>query len=240
MLKTLTLLIIAATPFSRLRIFLYRNLLGYDIDYSCHIGPGNFLKFESCRLSGAVVGKLNFMDIAHCEMEPGSQIRTLNKFLYVNQFRLGGGSHVVSQNSFTGGRPGETPNRELENMFVGSGSFITRKHSFDLADTITVGDDVTFGGGGTEVWTHGFDLKHTRIQAPVEIGSQVYIGSRALILLGVRIVDEVSVGSGAVVSKSIDVPGFYVSGRLERKSDVSDYSESEGVREHAGGRFVKK
>jgi len=77
------------------------------------------------------------MDIVHCEMEPGSPIRTLNKFLYVIQFRLSAGTHVISQNSFTGGRPRETPNKELENMFVGSGAMILPGP--EIADRVSIG-----------------------------------------------------------------------------------------------------
>lgn len=239
-LKKVILVAIALVPFNPLRIFLYRTLLGYDITYDCRIGPGNFLGFSSCRLRGARIDKLNYMQINRCEMEPGSEIRTLNKFIYVNQLRMDRDSVLVSKNAVTGSRPGESPFMDRQNMLIGAASIVTRKHSFDLADTVSIGNDVTFGGTGTEVWTHGFDLQHVRIQAPVIIGSHIYIGSRCLILQGVRIADGVSVGAGTIVSKPISEPGFYVSSYLMRKSDARDFSDDESIVEHESGRFVKK
>lgn len=219
---------------------MYRFLLRYDISYNCRIGFGNFLLFGSCRLRGVRIGKLNFMDIGHCEMHPGSEVRTLNKILYVNELRMGDNSVMVSKNTVTGSRPGESPFADSQNLFIGSGTFITRKHSIDVSDTVTIGDDVTFGGIGSEVWTHGFDLQHVRLQAPVTIGNHVYIGSRCLILQGVSIVDDVSIGAGTVVSRTISESGFYVSSNLQRKSDARSLAGEDGVVEHRGGRFVRK
>ncbi len=121
-LKRIVLVLIALMAFCRLRIFLYRALLGYDISYDWRIGPGNFLFLDTCCLRGARVGRFNYMDARHLEMEPGCE------------------------------------------------TIITRRHSFDLADTVSIGDDVTFGGTSTEVWTHGFDLHRVRLQAPLQSG----------------------------------------------------------------------
>ncbi len=239
-LKSIILVFIACVPLSKLWIFFYRILMQYDISYDCRIDPGNYLYLGSCRLRGAVIGKLNYFNVGHLEMQPGSEIRTLNKILYVNELRLGTGSVVVSKNTVTGSRPGESPFADSQNLFIGSGTFITHKHSIDVSDTVTIGDDVTFGGIGSEVWTHGFDLQHVRLQSPVTIGNHVYIGSRCMILLGVSIVDNVSIGAGTVVSRTISESGFYVSSNLQRKSDARSLAQEDGVVEHKGGRFVRK
>ncbi|MFH1373072.1 MAG: DapH/DapD/GlmU-related protein [bacterium] len=239
-LKSITLVFIACMPFNAIRVFLYRTLLRYDITYDCRIGPGNYLCLGSCRLRGVTIGKLNYFNVGHLKMHPGSEVRVLNKFLYVNELRIGAGSAVVSKNTVTGSRPGESPFADSQNLFIGAGTFITRKHSIDVSDTVTIGDDVTFGGIASEIWTHGFDLQHVRLQAPVTIGNHVYIGSHCLILQGVSIVDEVSVGAGTVVSRTISESGFYVSSNLQRKSDARSLAGEDSVVEHRGGRFVRK
>ena len=218
---------------------MYRSLLRYDIAYDCRIGMGNFLLFGSCRMCGARIGNLNFMDIGYCEMQPGSEVLYLNKFLYVNELRVGLESSIGSKNTFTGGRPGKTPFKEQGNMLIGSHSILTRKHSFDLADTIIIGDDVVIGSG-TDVWTHGYHLQRIQIQSSVTVGNHIYIGTRSLILPGVQIVDGVAIGAGTIVSKSIIESGFYVSSHLIRKSAVRDLTKDENIVEHRGGRFVRK
>lgn len=113
-------------------------------------------------------------------------------------------------------------------------------HLFDLSDTITIGDNVTIGGQGTQFWTHGFDLNHVKIQAPIEIEDDVYIGSSCIIMAGVKIVKSVSVGSGSVVPKSILESGFYISSNLIKKGEVSDWSNNEDLLTHNDSKFIRK
>jgi acetyltransferase-like isoleucine patch superfamily enzyme len=133
-----------------------------------------------------------------------------------------------------------TPFKEHENITIGQNSIITVGHLFDLSDSIIVGDNVTFGGRGTEIWTHGFDLNHVKIQAAVEIGNNAYIGSRCLITQGVKICNDVSIGAGTVVPKSIEKPGFYISSQLLRKGDTGDYSQADNIIVHKEARFVRR
>lgn len=80
-------------------------------------------------------------------------------------------------------------------------------------DTITIGDNVKIGGG-TCVYTSDFhsldaEIRRTkedqknRKTAPVNIGNDVFIGARCLILKGVTIGEKSIVGAGSVVTKSI-------------------------------------
>lgn len=62
-----------------------------------------------------------------------------------------------------------------------------------------------------------------RIRAPVSIGSDVWIGARAIILPGVTVCDHAIVGAGAVVTKNVDEweivggnPARRIGHRLER------------------------
>ncbi|RME32078.1 MAG: hypothetical protein D6800_00160, partial [Candidatus Zixiibacteriota bacterium] len=176
--KALLSFLISLLPANRLRILGYRLLLHYDISFDCRVGYANVLLFESCSMRGASIGVMNYLSAVHCDMAPGSAIGYLNKCVYVYRLSLGEGAVLGSQIRVTGGRPGRSPYPEVQNFFVGAKSIITRKHAFDVLDTITIGEDVTFGGSASEVWTHGFDLHHICNMAAVTIGNRVYIGSR--------------------------------------------------------------
>ena len=53
MAKKFLLLLVAITPFSRLRILLYRLLFGYRISFDSVIGFGNFLHLVEAEITGA-------------------------------------------------------------------------------------------------------------------------------------------------------------------------------------------
>lgn len=94
------------------------------------------------------------------------------------------------------------------------------------------------GGVGTTLWTHGFDINRVKIQSPVIIGNNIYVGTNSIICQGVKVVDNVVVGAGTVVSRSINESGFYVSNTLLRKSAVANYSDQAEVQNDQ--KFVRK
>ncbi len=238
--KRLALLITLLLPFNKLRIACYRWLCGYDISWDSKVGPGNWLEVEECTICGARIGFGNLIQARRITMAAGSEIRRGNKFRYLEDVAIGPGATIVSDNTVAGTRGNWSPYKGCEKFTLGAGSIVTKGHYVDASCGVTVGDDVTFAGSGIQIWTHGFDLNHTMILAPVVIGNSVYIGSRSLVLQGVSVASDVSVGAGTVVSKSIDEPGFYVSSHLVRKADVSDYREHQNVVECNGARYVRK
>ncbi|MGI5864646.1 MAG: sugar O-acetyltransferase [Myxococcales bacterium] len=74
---------------------------------------------------------------------------------------------------------------------------------------IEIGDDVFFGPG-VHVYaaTHPLDaaerVKGPELARPVSIGSRVWVGGGSIILPGVRIGDDTTIGAGSVVTR--DVP----------------------------------
>lgn len=230
--KLLLSLFIALTPFNFLRISLYRLLLQYDISYKAKI---RYLNIVLCKHlivedNAGFKGVFNIVkNINKMTIEEGAYIGKLNRLSNINSVYLGAGVHIGSSNSFCGTLPGLSPFKEFENLSIGEKSIITSDHIFDLSDSIEIGKDVTFGGSGTQIWTHGFDLEHIKKQGKIKIGNICYIGSRAMILPGVVIVDKVSIGSGTIVAKSIDQSGFYTSSALIRKGDVPMFKEEDFI-----------
>lgn len=227
-------------PMSWLRVLLYRILCGYQISSGTHIGFGSILRCGQCEIDGARFGFLNYVQCNKLQAGRGSHIVRMNKFVYVNQVTIGRNVMIRSQNAFIGTRGTIAPFKQHENITIGDDSIITIRHSFDLSDSISIGRNVTFGGNASEVWTHGFDINHTKVQAAVSVGDNVYIGSRSIIVQGVRICDRVAIAAGTVVSKSITEPGFYVSSTLIRKADLPDYSDAANLVRTDYGAYVRK
>lgn len=239
MFRKVTAFLIAFTPFNSLRVFFYRNLLGYRIAPGCRIGMFNYINVDYCSIGRAAIGILNFIEVNELVLEDGARLSRLNRFKMFKQMRLGSGSVILSNNIFFGTRRGISPFKDHENVTVGKDCIITNGHLFDLSDSINLGDNVTVGGAGCQFWTHSFGLNHIKMQAPITIGDDVYFGARCIMTPGVSIVGGVSIGAGTIVSKSILEPGFYVSSCLLRKGEVTDYS-TESLVTHNGARFFRR
>ena len=100
----------------------------------------------------------------------------------------------------------------------------------EIYGPVTIGDNVMMGPE-VIVYTSGHNHNRTDIPMmkqgssevrPVKIGSDVWIGRRAIIMPGVTIGDGVIIGAGAVVTKNIDpymvavgVPAKAVKSRLD-------------------------
>lgn len=239
-LKALFGLLISFLPFNFLRIFFYRTFLRYNISYDSKIGIGNIICCKDVTILKGIIQNFNYIYVKSLVIKENSIIGKFNKFLFVNEVTLNSGSIIVSRNSFTGSRKGISPFKDYENLIIGKNTIITRKHSFDISDTITIGEDVTFAGSDIQVWTHGFDLNHTKIQSPVCIGDHCYIGSRVIILAGISVTNYVSIGAGTVITKPIFESGFYVSSVLMKKSETNDYSSDKKTITYRDNRFLRK
>lgn len=91
-------------------------------------------------------------------------------------------------------------------VFVGFGTY------FGLHESITIGNNVLIAAQTyIASVTHNYESKKTLIQqqgvkkAPVNIGNDVWIGCKSVIMPGVSIGDGAVVGAGSVVTKNIPV-----------------------------------
>lgn len=241
--KTLIAIAIAIVPFTCFRIFFYNTLLGYNISYTAKVFPLNFLLCNSLKVEGGggFYGYFNIIkDVNKFNIGKNAKVRSFNRFQNFDTCTLQEDALIVSKNEFFGTSKNISPFKDYENIVIGSKTIITRGHSFDLSDEIIIGKDVTFGGSGIQVWTHGFDLEHTKIQASVRLGDNCYVGSRSLIMPGVQVCDSASFGAGTIVSKSVIESGFYTSSNLVKRTDLKYYKENEEVAEKNGSFFYRK
>ncbi|WHY17547.1 sugar O-acetyltransferase [Paenibacillus sp. G2S3] len=94
-----------------------------------------------------------------------------------------------------------------KNITVGKNVFFNTGCSFQDRGGISIGDGTMMGMNVTiATLNHGFSLETRNVTypSPVVIGDNVWIGSNATILPGVKIGDNSVVAAGAVVTK--DVP----------------------------------
>jgi len=95
-----------------------------------------------------------------------------------------------------------------------------QSHSF-ICELVTIGDDCFISHGAmfiNDVFVAGGPAEKPQLWRPTKLGNRVSVGTNATIL-PVTICDDVVIGAGAVVTKDISVPGFYVGNpaRLLRK-----------------------
>lgn len=92
------------------------------------------------------------------------------------------------------------------NLKMGPWSIISEKCNIYSVDKVTIGDrttisrDVFICCASHDITSHIMELTH----APITIGSDVWIASRAIILPGVTIGEGAVVAAGAVVTKDVE------------------------------------
>jgi acetyltransferase-like isoleucine patch superfamily enzyme len=212
--KRIFLLLISLIPVNAVKIFLYRVLFGYDIDYTSRIGFFNILSAAKIKLRSSYIGHFNQVECDSLTLID-SRIKKFNRLIHLNKAFIEG-VDIGTSNKFYGCSD-QGHFKQYENITIGRGTTITNNHVFDINEEIVIGKDVTIGGFFCQFWTHGFDLRRTKKLAGITIGNNVYIASSCIILPGVSICDDVSLSSGTVVPKSIRESGFYYSSGLVRR-----------------------
>lgn len=230
---------IAFLPFSKVRIFFYRIFLGYKISYKSKIGPFNLLLIGNCEITDAVIGMFNKISCKKLVLSKKSRISKYNRFSFVNYIIIGESS-VIRNNNTISGTTFETPYKNFEGIKIGNHSTITNGHAFDCADSIEIGSKVIVGGSGSQFWTHGFTNDRVKIQGPIIIEDNIYIGSRCMFMPAIRICTDNVIAGGTTVSKSILESGIYASSKLIKISDVKKLYNSEGVTVFNNSRYIRK
>ncbi len=123
----------------------------------------------------------------------------------------GGTIHLGSVKS----RPGLRVFCDGGAIFLDDSVFFNHDCSINSMSRIDIGAGTIFGES-VKLYDHnhiigdGFVSKNSFDVSMIRIGKGCWIGSNVVILPGVTICDNVIIGSGAVISKSISKPGVYV------------------------------
>jgi UDP-3-O-[3-hydroxymyristoyl] glucosamine N-acyltransferase len=209
--KKITSLLISLIPINSIRIFLLRVICGYQIDYNSSIGMFNVIISDSFIVENSKIGMFNYIEAKNVSMKNGL-INKLNRIKHLNKLTLAENS-IVFSNNFIGGSK-EPENRVNQNLILGLNSEILRSNYFDVVSEINIGNNVVFGGEGSEIWTHGYDFDRNLLPGGVTFGDNIFIGSKCVFTKNISICNKVTIGPGSVIYKSIKEPGFYTTHQI--------------------------
>jgi acetyltransferase-like isoleucine patch superfamily enzyme len=210
--KKIISLTISSMPFNVVRIFFFRLLFGYKIDFKSKIGMFNVILANEFKMNNAKIGKFNYIDAQSVIIEKGGLINKFNRIKHLNRFILDEKSIIFSWNFIGGSRDAE--NKKNQNLIVGNNSDILRNNYFDATNEIVIGKNVVFGGNGSEIWTHGFDTDRKMLTGKVIFENDIFIGSKCIFTKDIKITSNTTIGPGSVVYKNIEESGLYSSQQL--------------------------
>jgi acetyltransferase-like isoleucine patch superfamily enzyme len=187
-------LLIAVTPFSWLRLMLYRGLLGYVIGPGARIGALNLLACRSVRLgAGAVIGRGNVFR-GGFDLVAGERlfVGDLNVFHAPNRL-----DHAAVADRGYAAR-----------IEFGDDCLVNDRHFLDGHGRLRVGSGTWIAGRGSQFWTHGVGVR----DRDIAIGRGCFVGSAVRFAPGSGLGDRNLVGIGSVVVGRLDVEACLVSG----------------------------
>lgn len=217
MLRRITLIIISVLPIAGVRHFFYRLFFEYQIKGNSKIGMFNYISCREVVLQDAKIGAFNLIIVAKLKLASGAGILNRNKIKHLNILEIKEDG-LINKGNFIGAQKTSegTFRFDLQNLTLGKRSEINRNNYFDLVRPITIGDNVVFGGEGSEIWTHGFELDRTMLTGEVTFGDNIFIGSKCIFTKNVNVASGVTIGPGSVIFKSINESGFYSSHQIQK------------------------
>jgi acetyltransferase-like isoleucine patch superfamily enzyme len=175
---------------SRLKGYLGRTLLGWDVHPTAYLGRSVVL-------------------VRHLSMGPGASIGPLNVIRDLDELRLAEGASIGTRNWITGlPRASElstdvfahSPNRR-PCLIMGKGAMITVAHDIDCSDRVEIGDFSSLAGFRCTILTHSLNLVRDRfVTGAVEIGAHSAVMSGSTLLSGTRVPSRCIVSAGSVVN----------------------------------------
>lgn len=193
--------------------------LGHRISPSARIGFAFVGSDRIYMAAGSRIGNLSVVNVRRLVLHRNAQIGRMN-------YCGGPFSLLLSERAALGNRNIVTRARHgisygAAQLVLGELSKITAGHKVDCTNSVMIGPFCTIAGTGSQIWTHGY--VHTdepperyRVDGRVQLGRNVNIGSRSIITGGVNIADDIMVGVGTTISKSLMEPGMYVSAAVRR------------------------
>lgn len=216
--KTIVSFLISLIPINFFKIWLYRLLFNYNIDYKSKIGLFNIINSKNVKLINSSIGMFNLIKVETLTMN-NSSINKMNRIKNLNVLELGERSRIYDKNFIAGGPENvdsEGFDFKQQNVIIGSDSAVNRNNYFDVVRTIKIGNNVVFGGLENEIWTHGFEVDRTMLVGDVIFGDDIFIGSRCTFTKGISIANNVTIGPASVIYKSIEEEGVYSTHQINK------------------------
>jgi acetyltransferase-like isoleucine patch superfamily enzyme len=204
-LRVVAAALIALVPVGRLRIALYRRLLGYRIGPGCRIGMFNLIACRSLTVGqGSIIGR-------------GNLLKGDFDFVAGPRLFMGNRNVVTCPWNLAARHPSRGYATRVE---LGADCLVNDRHYLDGHGHITVRDGSWIAGRDSQLYTHGVGTDDRDIR----IGRGCFIGSAARFAPGSGIGDRTIVGMGSVVTNRIAAEATLVAGFPARA--VRDISEA--------------
>ena len=168
--------------------------------------PSNFVRIfllnliPGFKFKDSYVGLLNVF-IADKVMIENSKIGNFNCFKVdkincVNKSIIGSYNKILS-------------NLQKSNLSMDQ-SQISINNIFYLSKNTNIGKNVVFGGMNTKIFLN------ESLETNTSFGENIFIGSNCVLVTGIKLEKNITIGAGSVVLNSIIEPGLYYSKQLVR------------------------
>ncbi len=182
--KDLFAFCISLLPLNMLRVQAYRLLFGYRIAPGAKIGLCTVITVHRLTMGASVIGRGN-------------------RFRGHSDIMIGNGAIIGNNNEFIctkdAARKRTVGDGMAARLTLGDRVHLTNGHLLDASGGMTVGEQTRLAGRRSEFWTHGGD----RADTSITIGKRCYVASNVRFAPGVSIDDNVFVGLGSVVVKTV-------------------------------------
>lgn len=171
---------------------------------------------------GAKIGNFNFVRVNRLVMKSNSRLGYLNRIKGNIDVCLDKGA-CLDHKIIASGPNFYFEGKKRSHLSLGEGSHILNGY-LNLTDSISIGKNTTIAGSGSEFWTHSFYLgtELSRVDGEISIGDNCYIGSRCIFMPGVKVSNNIIVGAGSSVAKSLTEKGTYVNQSLRHLPTQAD------------------
>lgn len=183
----------------RIKIFIYRNIFGWKIDYSVKIGF-SFIFSPSVEIGkNTVIRHFNiFSGMSKLKIGSNVKIGIFNYFGSGELVHLDDEVEINRFNEINAIHNALCFNEFDSSLIVGRSAVITAHHKIDFTDRVEIGAGSIIAGRNSCIWTH-----NRQSTKPVRIGAKNYIGSGCQFVAGSSFPSYSILALGSVVTKPI-------------------------------------
>lgn len=209
--KNTIIILISLLPLNILRIFFYRNIFKYHIDYHSVIGFLVIINSQNCKIQNSKIGPFNIIKIEEILIN-NSRIEKFNIFKDFHILKIFENSLIKNRNKFYG-KKNINENSAIE---IHNKSEIGNENFFDLSGNIIIKKNSKILNY-CQLWTHGFSPQREIKIGNVELGENVYLEDCVTVISNVKIIENCIIKIASVVTKSLNEQNTYSSNKLTKK-----------------------